>query len=80
MRSSLRAKREHASLLDFRDFDRSKFDLELGPDSDHAALLKEQVVISRSSGQVLSLSLSPYFVFEEIKHISHAHSQRNDNN
>lgn len=58
LRSSLRAKREHASLLDFRDFDRSQFDLEAGPDSDHAALLKEQAAIGRSSGQVLSLSLS----------------------
>jgi hypothetical protein len=54
LRSSLRAKREHASLLDFRDFDRSQFDLEVGPDSDHAALLKEQAAIGRSSGQVLS--------------------------
>ncbi|XP_078151005.1 golgi snare 11 isoform X2 [Carex rostrata] len=52
LKSSLRAKREHASLLDFRDFDRSNFDLESGPDSDHDALLKEQAAIGRSSGQM----------------------------
>ncbi|KAJ4761314.1 Golgi SNAP receptor complex member 1 [Rhynchospora pubera] len=52
LKSTLRAKRDHASLLDFRDFDRSKFDLELGPHSDHAALLKEQASIGRSSAQM----------------------------
>jgi Golgi SNAP receptor complex protein 1 len=51
LRSSLRAKQQHASLLDLRDFDRAKFDVEEGADSDQA-LLKEQAAISRSTGQV----------------------------
>lgn len=53
LRGSLRAKQEHASLLlDFRDFDRAKLDVEEGAGSDGQALLREQAVISRSSGQV----------------------------
>ncbi|KAJ3677287.1 hypothetical protein LUZ60_003011 [Juncus effusus] len=52
LRSSLRAKKEHNSLLDFRDFDRSNFDLEAGSDSDHVALLKEQAAIGRNTGQM----------------------------
>lgn len=51
LRSSLRAKQQHASLLDLRDFDRAKFDVEEGADSDQA-LLKEQAAISRSTGQM----------------------------
>ncbi|OAY65888.1 Golgi SNAP receptor complex member 1-1 isoform X2 [Ananas comosus] len=56
LRGSLRAKQEHASLLlDFRDFDRAKLDVEEGAGSDGQALLREQAVISRSSGQMDSL-------------------------
>nr|DAD27352.1 TPA_asm: hypothetical protein HUJ06_028820 [Nelumbo nucifera] len=54
LRSSLRAKREHASLLeDFREFDRARVDLEDGGLSAEQALLKEHASISRSTGQVL---------------------------
>ncbi|CAL9180458.1 unnamed protein product [Musa hybrid cultivar] len=52
LRSSLRAKQERSSLLDFRDFDRAKADLEEGADSAEHALLKEHTAISRSSGQM----------------------------
>jgi len=53
LRSSLRAKQEHASLLqDFREFDRNSLDLEEGGDSVERALLKEHASISRSTGQV----------------------------
>ncbi|KAJ8471684.1 hypothetical protein OPV22_026027 [Ensete ventricosum] len=53
LRSSLRAKQERASLLlDFRDFDKAKSDMEEGADSVEHALLKEQAAISRSSGQM----------------------------
>ncbi|CAL9773788.1 unnamed protein product [Musa acuminata subsp. burmannicoides] len=53
LRSSLRAKQERASLLlDFRDFDKAKVDMEEGADSVEHALLKEQATISRSSGQM----------------------------
>lgn len=53
LRSSLRAKQEHASLLqDFRDFDRARFDLEENGGSEEQALLKEQAAISRNSGHV----------------------------
>lgn len=53
LRSSLRAKEEHASLLeDFREFDRTRLDLEEGVDSGEQALLKEHASISRSTGQV----------------------------
>ena len=53
LRSSLRAKQEHASLLeDFREFDRTRLDLEEGVGSSEQALLKENASISRSTGQV----------------------------
>ncbi|KAL8171613.1 hypothetical protein V2J09_023417 [Rumex salicifolius] len=53
LRSSLRAKQEHASLLDdFRQFDRSRLDLEEGGNSPEQALLKERVSISRNTGQM----------------------------
>ncbi|XP_022723703.1 Golgi SNAP receptor complex member 1-1 isoform X4 [Durio zibethinus] len=56
LRSSLRAKQEHASLLeDFREFDRSRLDLEEGVDSTEHALLKEHAAISRSTGQMDSV-------------------------
>ncbi|VVA91486.1 unnamed protein product [Arabis nemorensis] len=49
-RSSLRAKQEHASLLeDFREFDRTRLDLEEG---DEHALLKEHVGINRNTAQM----------------------------
>lgn len=52
LRSSLRAKKEHASLLeDFREFDRTRVDLEDGGSAEHA-LLKERASISRSTGQM----------------------------
>ncbi|XP_010942136.1 Golgi SNAP receptor complex member 1-1 isoform X2 [Elaeis guineensis] len=51
LRSSLRAKQEHASLLDFRDFDGAGLDMEEGAGSVDQALLKEQAALSRSSGQ-----------------------------
>ncbi|KAI4966760.1 hypothetical protein ZWY2020_036983 [Hordeum vulgare] len=47
---SLRVKQQHASLLDLRDFDRAKFDVEESGDSEQA-LLREQAAISRNSGQ-----------------------------
>lgn len=53
LRSSLRAKKEHASLLeDFREFDRTRLDLEDGGGSAEQALLKEHASISRNTGQV----------------------------
>lgn len=54
LRSSLRAKQEHASLLeDFREFDRSRIDLEDGVGStEQQLLLKEHAAISRNTGQV----------------------------
>ncbi|XP_010942135.1 Golgi SNAP receptor complex member 1-1 isoform X1 [Elaeis guineensis] len=52
LRSSLRAKQEHASLLDFRDFDGAGLDMEEGAGSVDQALLKEQAALSRSSGQM----------------------------
>ncbi|KAA8525563.1 hypothetical protein F0562_007418 [Nyssa sinensis] len=56
LRSSLRAKKEHASLLeDFREFDRTRLDLEESGDSFERTLLKEHASISRSSGQVDSV-------------------------
>ncbi|XP_057510653.1 Golgi SNAP receptor complex member 1-1-like isoform X2 [Actinidia eriantha] len=56
LRSSLRAKKEHASLLeDFREFDRSRLDLEDGGGSYDQALLKEHASISRSTGQMDSV-------------------------
>ncbi|KAK7282275.1 hypothetical protein RIF29_10924 [Crotalaria pallida] len=53
LRSSLKAKQEHASLVDyFKDFDRTRLDLEEGGGSEQQTLLKEQASISRSTGQV----------------------------
>jgi hypothetical protein len=43
-------KQQHASLLDLRDFDRAKFDVEEAGESE--ALLREQAAIGRNSGQV----------------------------
>ncbi|KAL0010855.1 hypothetical protein SO802_005963 [Lithocarpus litseifolius] len=58
LRSSLRAKQEHASLLeDFREFDRTRLDLEEGAGSAEQALLKENASISRSTGQAYALTL-----------------------
>ncbi|KAL0797842.1 hypothetical protein Bca101_053016 [Brassica carinata] len=53
-RSSLRAKQEHASLLeDFKEFDRTRLDLEAGRDvSTEQALLKEHVGINRNTAQI----------------------------
>ncbi|CAN8305059.1 unnamed protein product [Cochlearia groenlandica] len=52
-RSSLRAKQEHASLLeDFREFDRTRFDLEDGDGSEEQAMLKEHVGINRNAAQM----------------------------
>ncbi|KAG2321299.1 hypothetical protein Bca4012_055665 [Brassica carinata] len=52
-RSSLRAKQEHASLLeDFREFDRTRLDLEDGDGSAEQALLKENVGINRNTAQM----------------------------
>ncbi|KAK4745985.1 hypothetical protein SAY87_012297 [Trapa incisa] len=54
--SSLRAKREHASLLeDFREYDRTRLDLEEGGGSPKQALLREHASISRSTGQMDSV-------------------------
>ncbi|XP_059641677.1 Golgi SNAP receptor complex member 1-1 [Cornus florida] len=56
LRSSLRAKKEHASLLeDFREFDRTRLDLEEGGGSSEQALLKEHASISRNTGQMDSV-------------------------
>ncbi|KAF2321514.1 hypothetical protein GH714_000202 [Hevea brasiliensis] len=53
LRSSLIAKQEHASLLeDFREFDRTRLDLEDGVGSTEQALLREHASISRSTGQM----------------------------
>ncbi|KAL5698855.1 Golgi SNAP receptor complex member 1-1 [Ranunculus cassubicifolius] len=53
LQSSLRAKQEHASLIDdFKEFDRSRLDLEEGDGSADQALLKEHASISRSTGQM----------------------------
>lgn len=58
LRSSLRAKKEHASLLeDFREFDRTRLDLEEGGGSAEQALLKEHASISRSTGQVCKVKM-----------------------
>lgn len=56
LRSSLRAKKEHVSLLeDFSYFDRTRLDLEDGGGSGEQALLKEHASISRSTGQMDSV-------------------------
>lgn len=53
LKSSLRAKKEHASLLDdFKEFDRTRLDLEEGGGSEQQTLLKEYASISRSTGQM----------------------------
>ena len=52
-RSSLEAKQERASLLeDFKEFDRTRLDLEAGDGSSEQALLKEHVGINRNTSQV----------------------------
>ncbi|KAL8475222.1 hypothetical protein ACS0TY_030837 [Phlomoides rotata] len=54
LHSSHRAKKEHASLLeDFREFDRTRLDLEDGGSSYEHSLLKERASVHRSSGQVM---------------------------
>ncbi|GAB2293659.1 Golgi SNAP receptor complex member 1-1 [Dionaea muscipula] len=56
LRSSLRANRQHASLLqEFREFDRDRLDLEEGGNSGEHALLREHVSISRNTGQMDSV-------------------------
>ncbi|KAK4388624.1 Golgi SNAP receptor complex member 1-1 [Sesamum angolense] len=56
LHSSQRAKKEHASLLeDFREFDRTRLDLEDGGGSYDQALLKERASLHRSSGQMDSV-------------------------
>jgi hypothetical protein len=56
LRSSLKAKQEHASLLDdFKEFDRTRLDLEEGGGSEQQNLLKERASISRSTGQVVNM-------------------------
>eukprot|EP01018_Ginkgo_biloba_P006409 Gb_03651 [translate_table: standard] len=53
LRSSLRARREHAALLqNFSNFDRVGGDLERNGDSAEQALLKEQAILHRSTGQI----------------------------
>ncbi|KAL9386540.1 hypothetical protein Peur_019664 [Populus x canadensis] len=53
LRSSMRAKQEHALLLeDFREFDRTRLDLEDGVGSADQALLREHASISRNTGQM----------------------------
>ncbi|KAI4387490.1 hypothetical protein MLD38_005318 [Melastoma candidum] len=53
LKSRLRAKQEHASLLeDFREFDRTCLDLEDGLSSSEQSLLKEHATISRNTGQM----------------------------
>lgn len=53
LRSNLRAKQEHASLLDdFKELDRTRLDLEEGGSSEQQNLLKERASISRSTGQM----------------------------
>ncbi|KAJ6713838.1 GOS-28 SNARE- RELATED [Salix viminalis] len=53
LRSGMRAKQEHALLLeDFREFDRTRLDLEDGDGSADQALLREHVSISRNTGQM----------------------------
>lgn len=66
LRSSLKAKQEHASLLeDFKEFDRTRLDLEQGVDSEQHALLKERSSISRSAGHVSDTK--HLFCFSDIK-------------
>ncbi|KMZ74058.1 Golgi SNAP receptor complex member 1-1 [Zostera marina] len=52
IRSSYRAKREHASLLqDFKEFDRTRFDVEENGSSAEHALLNEHASLNRSTTQ-----------------------------
>jgi len=61
--SSLRAKKEHTSLLeDFREFERGRLDLEEGGNSAEQALLKEHAYISRSTGQVYRQMCFVFFI------------------
>ncbi|KAJ1268616.1 hypothetical protein BS78_07G148600 [Paspalum vaginatum] len=52
LRSSIRAKQQHTSLLDLKDFDRASFDVEDAAGYPDQSLLKEQAAISRSTGQM----------------------------
>ncbi|KAI3664986.1 hypothetical protein L6452_43601 [Arctium lappa] len=53
LRSSLRAKRDHASLLeDFREFERSRSQLEDDGGSQDQSLLKERGTLMRSTGKM----------------------------
>ncbi|KAJ8534941.1 hypothetical protein K7X08_016669 [Anisodus acutangulus] len=53
LRSSYRAKKEHASLLeDFREFDRTRLDLEDGSGSYEQSVLNEHASLHRSTGQM----------------------------
>ncbi|MED6143566.1 Golgi SNAP receptor complex member 1-1 [Stylosanthes scabra] len=53
LQSSCRAKQEHASLLDdFREFDRTRLDLEEGASAEQQNLLKEYASINQSTGQM----------------------------
>lgn len=64
LRSSLRAKQEHASLLeDFKEFDRTRLDLEDGVGSAEQTLLKEHAAISRNTGQVFNLLWLELYIF-----------------
>lgn len=61
LHSSVKAKQEHASLLeDFKEFDRTRLDLEQ-VDSEQHALLKERTSISRNTGHVSDTIV--YFAF-----------------
>lgn len=65
LHSSVKAKQEHASLLeDFKEFDRTRLDLEQ-VDSEQHALLKERSSISRSAGHVSDTK--HFFCFSDIK-------------
>lgn len=56
LHSSHRAKKEHASLLeDFREFDRTRLDLEDGGGSFDQALLKERASLHKNSSQMDSV-------------------------
>lgn len=58
LRSSLRAKREHATLLeDFREFDHTILDLEEAVSSTEQALLREHATVGQNTGQVCKLKI-----------------------
>lgn len=66
LRSSLRAKKEHASLLDdFKEFDWTRLDLEEGAKSEQHTLLKEHASISRNTGHVSHIK--QLFCFSNMK-------------